>query len=553
MKSNLNNSTWYVCCAVGVSIAVGFVVAGCNQSQSAVGMFGPATIIVPVAKQDGDDDDEEKSDEKDKGRKYRTDKQFPDPSELIKNWKKPEFALFITGRQHGYIEPCGCTGLDRQKGGLMRRHSCQKELLSRGWDLICIDAGNQIKRFGQQPAIKLRHTYNSLCGIMKYDAIGFGVDDLKMPAIDLLQTVANVVNNKNPFVSANVDIMGADMQKPFLIVERGGKKVGIVNALSDKYVAKLKDNADLNLKSAADGIAAVLPQIQNCDMKVLVFQTSEPEEATAMAKRFPFFDLMVATTSAGEPTMLPQMVRANEHTTQIIQTGLKGMFVGVVGYYEENGKKEIKYKRVPLDARFKDSKPVEKVFASYQKELKQLYQSGNLADIKPKSHPSSYTYVGSEACIECHADEFDIWEDGTEGDGGPHFDATDSIVKPPNERGNIPRHYDPECLSCHATGWNPQGYYPYKSGFMDLKKDAHLVANGCENCHGPGSAHVEIEKLRNKKRPFDAKKREALLEFVKLTVAEAEKNHCKQCHDLDNSPDFLKEGAFQEYWEKIEH
>ena len=555
MKTKQNNSTWYLSFAVASSIVIGCIVAGCNQSPSVFSIAGPATIIAPASIGELVDDDDEKSDEKDKGRKYRSKKTFPPPSDLMKDWKKPDFALFITGRQHGYIEPCGCTGLDRQKGGLMRRHSCQLELKSRGWDLISIDAGNQIKRFGQQPTIKLQHTFESLCKIMNYDVIGFGVDDLKMPSIDLIQTVANVVDDesKNPFVSANVDIMGAGMQKPYKIIERGGKKVGIVNALCDKYIGKLKNNKELMLKSAAEGITASMPAIKDCDMKVLVYQTPEPEDAKQLAQRFPFFDVMVATTSAGEPTMLPEMIRTPQHTTRIIQVGLKGMFVGVVGFYSDGGKKDIKYERVALDARFKDSKPVEKVFGEYQKVLKQLYQSGNLKDVQPKPHPWNYTYVGSIACAECHEDEFEIWEDGVEGDGGPHFDATDSIVKPPNERGNIPRHWDPECLSCHATGWNPQGYYPYKSGFLNLKDHPDLHGNGCENCHGPGSGHVEIEKLRNKKRPFDEKKREQLLNFVKLTVEEAEKNHCKQCHDLDNSPDFLKEGAFKEYWEKIEH
>jgi hypothetical protein len=26
-----------------------------------------------------------------------------------------------------------------------------------------------------------------------------------------------------------------------------------------------------------------------------------------------------------------------------------------------------------------------------------------------------------------------------------------------------------------------------------------------------------------------------------------------ECHDLDNSPDFHKAGAFDEFWKKVEH
>ena len=68
--------------------------------------------------------------------------------DLVKDWGKPKFVLFISGRQHGYIEPCGCITLARQKGGLMRRHAVQKMLQARGWDVVSIDAGNQVRRFG---------------------------------------------------------------------------------------------------------------------------------------------------------------------------------------------------------------------------------------------------------------------------------------------------------------------------------------------------------------------------------------------------------------------
>jgi len=26
-----------------------------------------------------------------------------------------------------------------------------------------------------------------------------------------------------------------------------------------------------------------------------------------------------------------------------------------------------------------------------------------------------------------------------------------------------------------------------------------------------------------------------------------------ECHDIDNSPDFHKEGAFDDYWAEVEH
>src|SRR6188768_2280077 len=47
---------------------------------------------------------------------------------LFSGWPKPKVALVLTGQQMGYLEPCGCTGLENQKGGLARRHTLIREL-----------------------------------------------------------------------------------------------------------------------------------------------------------------------------------------------------------------------------------------------------------------------------------------------------------------------------------------------------------------------------------------------------------------------------------------
>ncbi|MEM9411985.1 MAG: multiheme c-type cytochrome [Planctomycetota bacterium] len=522
-------------CAVAFLIGLAFIF-GCQQTEVLDLSINNVSFKSPAR-----DDTQPSSEKREK------------EEDLLKEMEKPQFALFITGRQFGYIEPCGCTGLFNQKGGLMRRHRVLQLLQKRGWDIIPIDAGNQIRRFGQQPVIKLQHTLNGLTKVMNYAAIGFGPNDLKTPTIDLLQTVSNVADESGPFVSANVDLMGAGLQKQFMLIEKGGKKIGITHVLDNEIIESLKSNDELILKPMEDALNEVIPQLANCDLKVLMLRTEKLEIAESVANKFPHFDTLIHTTSAGEPEKLPVKIQVGNHTTSMLQVGTKGMYVGLAGFYDQGGKMKMKYERIPLDGRFTDSKSMERVFESYQNELKVLYTSGRLTDIKPRKHPSGFKFVGSQVCFDCHADEFEIWEDGTEGDGGPHFIATDDIVKPPNHRGNIARHFDPECISCHATGWHPQDMYPYETGFLNLKKDADLHGNGCENCHGPGSEHVRVEQANENGNGIDENRMEQLRLAMRLTLEEAKNEHCGQCHDADNSPDFLKEGAFDEYWEKIEH
>ncbi len=77
-----------------------------------------------------------------------------DQEPLFVGWPQPKLALVFTGRQYGYLEPCGCSGLENQKGGLVRRSTLLSQLAAKGWPVVPIDAGNQVRRFGRQSEIK---------------------------------------------------------------------------------------------------------------------------------------------------------------------------------------------------------------------------------------------------------------------------------------------------------------------------------------------------------------------------------------------------------------
>ena len=477
---------------------------------------------------------------------------FPPPEDLVKDWPKPDFVLFISGELHGYIEPCGCTGLENQKGGLLRRHTAQKLLLNRGWDLVSIDTGNSIRRSGIQANVQMSTVFQSLNRTMKYDAISISHDDLNASATDLAQIMLDNFEGHNPYVGCNLEVLDSSISNKFLVIERGGKKIGVTSVIADEHREKINDN-DIKSEALNDGLKKVVPQLQQqkCDLLVLIVDASL-EESRDVAKNFPVFDVLVTTGGAGDPTLLPESIVTGDHTTEMIQVGTKGMHVGLVGFFT-NPKREIRYERVPMDARFVDSEEVKVTFKGYQDRLKQLYENAaNFPDITPRNHPSGYEFIGSESCKECHAKEYDIWKNGVDGKGGPHYRATLDLTDP-GERVWVKRNFDPECLSCHVTGWNPQSFYPYKTGYVDLQRDAALHGNGCENCHGPASKHAVAE---NKQNPAADEVLKKLRKEVRITMKEArmsDEKRCMRCHDLDNSPEFLKPDAFDKYWEKIKH
>jgi hypothetical protein len=462
----------------------------------------------------------------------------PKAPPLFDGWPKPALALVVTGQQLGYIEPCGCTGLENQKGGLARRQTLIEQLAKdRGWAVLPLDVGNQVKRFGKQQEIKLAHALRGL-RTMGYGAIALGEHDLKLPADSLYGMLMD--RKTDDIVSANVEVLDPGAQKKYLVLQAGGKKIGVTAVLCEKFEQKLT-SGDLVHQPPIKALKEFCRDLdaQGCDLKVLLVHGSL-DEARDIAEDLPLFDLVVAAGETSLPSRELETVKGTK--TRLMQVGLKAMYAGVIAFYDDP-KTPFRYESVPLDARFADSPAMLKLLADYQQALKD--HSFAELGLKPRPHLSGNKFVGSDKCGECHSQAFAVWSKT------PHAHATDSLVKPPNSRGDIARHFDAECLSCHVTGWEPQQFTPFASGYLSLEQTPLLAHNGCENCHGPGSAHAAAESGEGNVTPDMQQK---LREAMKLPLAGGKaEQKCLECHDDDNSPDFHKPGAFEKYWKKVEH
>jgi hypothetical protein len=332
------------------------------------------------------------------------------------------------------------------------------------------------------------------------------------------------------------------------VVEVGGKRIGVTSVLGARHREAYKHLSaeELEIGDPVEALRQAGPKLaaEKCDLQVLLCH-GDPAEADELARQFPQFQIVTATGGAEEPPRRPGKI--DRSTAARIEAGHKGMYAIVLGIFDDaDPTKQYRYQRVPLDSRFEESPEMQAKLVAYQKELETMTLEG--LGLHGLANPDG-EYAGSTVCGDCHTQAWEVFEKT------PHSHATDTIAK--GVLVKPPRHHDPECLSCHVTGWNPQEYFPYATGFTGLQETPDLTQNGCENCHGPAAEHVAAE---SGEAQVTVEEQEALRAALRMKVAENEGNKegqhfgevvkkCMTCHDLDNSPDF----DFQVYWPKVEH
>ncbi|MFK7777790.1 MAG: multiheme c-type cytochrome [Gimesia sp.] len=455
---------------------------------------------------------------------------------LFPDWPAPKLAIVLTGERHGYLEPCGCT--QNQTGGVSLLANLFKKIEERDWPVTGFDLGGLVKRNRRQSQIKYETILASLKD-MKYAGLGLGPEELRFGADIFLQ-----LHNPEPaspkttptFLAANILILDTPNlgKNHFKIVEIGGVKLAVTSIIGKSHMEKL---TDITWQEPAKVLPEIIKKMEASkpDLMILLSHSSK-EESKTLAEKFPVFDILLTAGGVedpiGEPTFLGK--------TMMVDVGHKGKSAGVVGYYPQNATKADPSKRfrftvIELDKqRFQDTPRMAEQMQFYQDRLK---QEDLAAKELPISHPRGSDFVGAETCGECHTKAYEKWLTTA------HASAYESLINGrKDQKGQkiISRIYDPECLSCHVTGWHPQEVIRYKSGFVNKKQSPHLLGQQCENCHGPGSKHIELVEMD---------KLEEAKKLMRVTLAEAKKNTCFQCHDLDNSPKF----NFDTYWEKIKH
>jgi hypothetical protein len=460
------------------------------------------------------------------------------PSHYFHDWpkdRKPDLVLLISGQQHGYIQPCGCSY--PQFGGLERRYNLIQQLKKdKGWPIVAVDLGDVPQERGPQRMLKYVTSMEAL-KTMSYSAVGIGQNEAQLPLIDGLAMFA--LNNEGPprVLAANlqnrVNFPGAEALA-FAGGKSGVPKVG-VTAVVGPTVAQAVVPFRVTFDPVNQSLPSILKDFQKekVEFQVLLFHGLEAE-AKACAKQFQQFQVVLCLTEEEEPPEKPDRVGG----TRVIGVGHKGRKVGVVGLFRTgrpNQPFDVYYQLIELGPEYETPKgqeagnPVLAILEGYTRKVK---DEDFLSHYPQTKHPVQINYpdakyVGSDKCKKCHEYAYEVWQNSK------HAHAFQSLITA--TRPSL-RKFDGECVVCHVTG------FEYETGYRN-EKDTPLLKNvGCESCHGPGSEHLvkrgKDRKLLALMNPFKTPPNEN--EQAKNRRLLGLHDSCMHCHDTDNDVNWNK-------------
>lgn len=453
---------------------------------------------------------------------------------------KPTVRLYLVSTLAGALEPCGCSkdqlgGLDHLAAFVKNdRASADAHLVLASGPLFFIDPKLQKDHVSQDG-----YKAESIADVMKTIGLAAwapGFNDWAAGSVEL-----GALAKKSGAAPIAAGLEGNDYASRKLI-EAGSLKIGVVGlsdpksrlggypegvkgpadprAVLDREIAALKkEGARLVVALAAmpRGQALRLAEAEGLHMLVIGQPVSEGHGNTEQPPAELIGDTLVVETANHAQTVavVDVFVRGDEAALSLADAGGVAKAEKVadlsrrirelqarINSWEKGGKVEaadiaarkadlekLRAERTSLEkegeppkgsffryrieevreALGEDAEVEERMVAYYK--LVNAHNKKAFADLKPPAPAEGQAaFVGVEECTTCHAEAREVW------DKTAHAHAYETLVKDFKE-------YNLECVGCHVTGYG-------KPGGSTVTHNDELKDVQCEDCHGPGSLHV---------------------------------------------------------------
>ncbi|MCR9244139.1 MAG: cytochrome c family protein [bacterium] len=428
--------------------------------------------------------------------------------------------LLVSGSMLGRLEPCGCAS--GQLGGLPRRMQHIGE--QRDYDLL-LEGGNLVAGSSLLDLAKASTMLLVLFQMQHpYHALGVGKNDLELPMDDWLEYLQMA-----PTVASDLE---TDLETwpgvPFVEHEVRGQKIRVASFTHELPAAPETGDAQpkaapFRLLGADRAWPRAMAGVADATLRILMFHGPDTAARALIPTLSPRPDLVVCfDQSYSEPTAQPETVDG----TPLVFPGIRGRVMLELTLARGDDGPSLGYRHVPLPASKTipgggGDPDVKQMLLMHREDVASQKLLQALANRKPT--PNGAEYVGSQTCSACHQEAYKAWK------ASKHGHAWQTLVdaeKDPKRYGWPVTKY-PDCVACHVVGYGDQ------SGFVDMQQTPLLADVGCERCHGPGSKHVTGPASNP----------------LGIIGGLPKSQLCVQCHDFEQSPDFL----YGTEWAKIQH
>ena len=366
-------------------------------------------------------------------------------------------------------------------------------------NVLLADAGNVFGYAGVQSRLKSATAIRAMA-LMAYDVLNLSNLEFSFGLDFLLQTTSS---SPIPVISANIVYEDTDepVTAPSRIISFDNFNVGLMGVVGKKYE---KFILDANAEAARpvkviDEMTALQQQVNALrnDVDILiVLANTGVDRAKEIAQDITGIDVIVCGHGA---ETIPSYYYINK--VYIVKAGYEGTTIGKLSLSLDGRNKIIDAAGtvITLEKTIEEDSGILALIDEYHKSLKEY--ADELFDFVPKQPSSGGSYVGSATCAGCHASQTDQWNTTD------HAGAFNSLAVNNQD-------YNPECVSCHVTGFG------YVGGFKRPDHTPEMADVQCEMCHGAGAEHAaNPQPGYGQISPLDC-------------------DMCINCHTSDRSPNF---------------
>ena len=424
--------------------------------------------------------------------------------------------ILISGLMLGRLEPCGCAS--GQLGGLARRMQHIGE--QRNYDLL-LEGGDLISGTSELDKQKL-FTASQILFTMErsYDAVGVGLHDLELPLEDWSGFLLG-----GPAVASNLTST-AELWPAKTFQEKviRDKTVRIASLLLPELPEALRgEKSHVQRTDPAAAWTKVFAGQADTTMRIAMVHGTDTQIRAIIPALTPRPDLVIGV----DPGYIePDGAAALVAGVPLVFTGIRGRVVLDARLWRDGDTSRVACEAVPLAGSKTipgggGDPDVKQVILMHRMNVAESNVLAQMAEQKPT--PNGDSYVGTAQCTACHPTAAKAWA------ASKHAHAWQTLVdaEADPKRYGWPVTKYPDCVSCHVVGYGEQ------TGFKTFEDTPGLADVGCERCHGPGSGHMVS----------GGKKKLGIIGGVLKSEL------CAQCHDFEQSPDFL----YTDRWKLIEH